>query len=242
MNLSNPTLAWPLGAVLLCGGLFLGSGSVGADTSQLSPAAERFAAERFGVPHGVVEGRAEVVSYTTRFHGDPAAEPLYRVQGEFELEDFPYPSQGKHASVFFLRKEHYAAHVTLRALADGKDPELGRIEFERIPDRGGAVVGVLAKVKRGHKEHGIVRYEAGRVAVRSQDGRLELELATSEDGTFKAPLPPGIYELSALDHSAKPKWIRVEARRSSLAVLEVSEPLPEPGEEPPLSEARPSQP
>lgn len=234
MNLSNTSLALPFGAALLCGGLLLGSVALSSPTS-LS-----VAAESFGIPHGVVQGPAEVVSYTTRFHGDPAAQPLYRVQGEFELVDFPYPSEGRHASVFFLRKGHYAAHAMLRALTDGQNPELGRIELERIPDQGGAVVGVLAKVKRG-PDHGIVGYEAGRVAVRSQDGRFELELKASEDGTFKAPLPPGIYELSTPDHSSKPKWIRVVARHSSLAVLEVSEPLPQPGEEPPLSEVDPSQ-
>lgn len=232
MTLSNS----PFGAAVLCGGLLLGSVALsgGPQLADLRAAALRDA-ETFGTPHGVVRGQAKVVSFTTRFHGDPTARPLQRVEGKFRLEDFPYPSEGKHASVFFLRKGHYATHVSLRAEANGQDPNLGQIDLERIPKNGGAVVGVLAKVKRGPK-HGIVSYEEGRVMIRSQDGRYVLELPSEQDGSFKAPLPPGIYELSTLDHFSKPKWVRVRPQRSTLAVLEVSEPLPQPGEEPPLRE------
>lgn len=217
-----------LGASLLCVGVFLSPETLAAPEKLLQRASERF-----GTPHGEVQARTKVVSYTTRFHGDPTARPLARVEGKFELHDFPFPSEGRYASVFFLRKGYFATHVAVKALADGKDPDLGQIQLERIPKRAGAVVGALAKVTRG-PDHGIVSYEAGRVMIRSQDGGFELELATEEDGTFKAPLPAGIYELSTLDHFSKPKWIRVRPRRSSLALLEVSEPLPQPGEEPPL--------
>ncbi|MEZ6187320.1 MAG: hypothetical protein R3F62_20200 [Planctomycetota bacterium] len=159
-------------------------------------------------PEGSVDAATEVYAYGPgAWHeGRPGFKPWLTVDGDFQLEDFPYAQPGGYTSVFFVRRGCFPEHrVIERTQDDTPTPEaLGPLALDELtPGRAGLLVVVVE-----HQASGIVRYLRHKVIVTpitTEDGE-KVEHETSGKNGLRLDLAPGRYRVQ-LDNTPDMPYI-----------------------------------